>query len=45
MKGDMPLQQAHALSDIIVVDIKQALPRAHVLIHLEPDTEVRNSDE
>jgi cation diffusion facilitator family transporter len=45
MKGDMPLQQAHALSDIIVVDIKEALPRAHVLIHLEPDTEVRGSDE
>ncbi|MDQ6766309.1 MAG: cation diffusion facilitator family transporter [Candidatus Eremiobacteraeota bacterium] len=38
MKGDMPLQQAHDLSDTIVVDIKQALPRAHVLIHLEPDT-------
>jgi cation diffusion facilitator family transporter len=37
MKGDMALQQAHALSDLIVVDIKQALPRAHVLIHLEPD--------
>ena len=45
MKGDMPLQQAHALSDTIVVDIKQALPRAHVLIHLEPDSEVRNYDE
>lgn len=38
MKGDMPLQQAHDLSDTIVVDIKHALPRAHVLIHLEPDT-------
>ncbi len=37
MKGDMALQQAHDLSDLIVVDIKQALPRAHVLIHLEPD--------
>jgi cation diffusion facilitator family transporter len=45
MKGDMPLQQAHALSDTIVVDIKQALPRAHVLIHLEPDSEVRSHDE
>ncbi len=45
MKGDMPLQQAHALSDTIVVDIKQALPRAHVLIHLEPDNEVRSHDE
>jgi cation diffusion facilitator family transporter len=39
MKGDMPLQQAHDLSDTIVVDIKAALPRAHVLIHLEPDTQ------
>ena len=38
MKGDMPLAQAHALSDIIVLDIKRDLPRAHVLIHLEPDT-------
>jgi cation diffusion facilitator family transporter len=38
MKGDMPLQLAHALSDTIVVDIKRVLPRAHVLIHLEPDT-------
>jgi cation diffusion facilitator family transporter len=45
MKGDMPLQQAHALSDTIVFDIKQALPRAHVLIHLEPDSEVRSHDE
>jgi cation diffusion facilitator family transporter len=45
MKGDMPLQQAHALSDTIVVDIKQTLPRAHVLIHLEPDSEVRSHDE
>ena len=40
MKGDMPLQQAHDLSDTIVVAIKAALPRAHVLIHLEPDTQV-----
>lgn len=39
MKGDMPLQQAHDLSDTIVVAIKAALPRAHVLIHLEPDTQ------
>jgi cation diffusion facilitator family transporter len=38
MNGDMSLRQAHALSDIIVVDIKRALPRAHVLIHLEPDS-------
>jgi len=38
MKGEMPLQQAHDLSDLIVVAIKDAFPRAHVLIHLEPDT-------
>lgn len=38
MTGDMPLQRAHDLSDTIVADIKQTLPRAHVLIHLEPDT-------
>lgn len=38
MAGDTPLQQAHDLSDVIVADIKEALPRAHVLIHLEPDT-------
>ncbi|MBV8594640.1 MAG: cation transporter [Candidatus Eremiobacteraeota bacterium] len=38
MKGEMPLQQAHDLSDLIVVAIKDAFPRAHVLIHLEPDS-------
>lgn len=37
MKGEMPLQQAHDLSDLIVAAIKDAYPRAHVLIHLEPD--------
>lgn len=37
MAGDMPLREAHDRSDIIVLDIKAALPRAHVLIHLEPD--------
>lgn len=37
MAGRTPLQQAHDLSDVIVADIKQAFPRAHVLIHLEPD--------
>ena len=37
MRGDMPLRQAHAESDTIVEAIKEALPRAHVLIHLEPE--------
>jgi len=37
MRGDMPLKQAHDMSDAIVVSIKEALPRAHVLIHLEPE--------
>lgn len=37
MRGDMPLREAHDQSDAIVVAIKQALPRAHVLIHLEPE--------
>ncbi|HLW36980.1 MAG TPA: cation diffusion facilitator family transporter [Candidatus Eremiobacteraceae bacterium] len=37
MMGGMPLRQAHDASDVIVVDIKKALPRAHVLIHLEPE--------
>jgi cation diffusion facilitator family transporter len=37
MKGNMPLKQAHDLSDTIVVAIKRAMPRAHVLIHLEPE--------
>ncbi len=37
MAGDMPLQRAHDLSDVIVASIKEELPRAHVLIHLEPD--------
>ena len=37
MRGDMPLRQAHNESDAIVVAIKEALPRAHVLIHLEPE--------
>ena len=37
MRGDMPLREAHDLSDAIVVAIKEALPRAHVLIHLEPE--------
>lgn len=37
MRGDMPLKQAHDLSDTIVVAIKEALPRAHVLIHLEAE--------
>ena len=38
MPGDAPLREAHDTSDIIVLDIKKALPRAHVLIHLEPDS-------
>ena len=37
MRGDMPLKRAHDLSDEIVVAIKESLPRAHVLIHLEPE--------
>ena len=37
MRGDMPLRDAHNESDKIVVAIKQAFPRAHVLIHLEPE--------
>jgi cation diffusion facilitator family transporter len=37
MRGDMPLREAHDLSDRIVVAIKQELPRAHVLIHLEAE--------
>ena len=37
MRGDMPLREAHNRSDAIVVAIKEALPRAHVLIHLEPE--------
>jgi cation diffusion facilitator family transporter len=37
MRGDMPLKEAHDLSDMIVVAIKESLPRAHVLIHLEPE--------
>ena len=37
MRGDMPLREAHDLSDRLVVAIKEELPRAHVLIHLEPE--------
>jgi len=37
MRGDMPLKDAHDLSDTIVASIKESLPRAHVLIHLEPE--------
>ena len=37
MPGNLALKQAHDLSDTIVVDIKRAFPRAHVLIHLEPE--------
>jgi cation diffusion facilitator family transporter len=37
MPRDMPIGRAHELSDLIVGDIKAELPRAHVLIHLEPD--------
>jgi cation diffusion facilitator family transporter len=36
MPGGMPLEQAHDMSDTIVADIKREMPRAHVLIHLEP---------
>jgi cation diffusion facilitator family transporter len=36
MPGGTPLKQAHDLSDTIVSDIKQRMPLAHVLIHLEP---------
>ncbi|HME82718.1 MAG TPA: cation diffusion facilitator family transporter [Candidatus Eremiobacteraceae bacterium] len=36
MPGGTPLRQAHDLSDTIVLDIKQQMPLAHVLIHLEP---------
>ncbi len=38
MARDMPIGRAHELSDVIVGDIKAEMPRAHVLIHLEPDT-------
>lgn len=37
MPGNLPLKQAHDMSDTIVADIKRTMPRAHVLIHLEPD--------
>lgn len=37
MSGDLPLKRAHDMSDAIVVDIKKIMPRAHVLIHLEPE--------
>lgn len=37
MRSDMPLKEAHDKSDTIVVDLKRELPRAHVLIHLEPE--------
>jgi cation diffusion facilitator family transporter len=37
MPSSMPLKRAHDLSDKIVADIKQEMPRAHVLIHLEPE--------
>ncbi|HXW50636.1 MAG TPA: cation diffusion facilitator family transporter [Candidatus Acidoferrales bacterium] len=37
MAHDMPIGRAHELSDVIVADLKSELPRAHVLIHLEPD--------
>ena len=37
MRGDMPLKDAHDQSDKIVGAIKESLPRAHVLIHLEPE--------
>ena len=37
MPGHRPLKEAHDMSDAIVADIKRALPRAHVLIHLEPE--------
>jgi cation diffusion facilitator family transporter len=37
MPGGTPLKEAHDLSDTIVLDIKREMPRAHVLIHLEPD--------
>ncbi|MBV8281073.1 MAG: cation transporter [Candidatus Eremiobacteraeota bacterium] len=36
MPGGIPLKQAHDRSDTIVSDIKQTMPLAHVLIHLEP---------
>lgn len=36
MAGQLPLKEAHDMSDAIVADIKRELPRAHVLIHLEP---------
>ena len=37
MPSAMPLKHAHDLSDSIVADIKRQMPRAHVLIHLEPE--------
>jgi len=37
MPSEMPLKKAHDLSDVIVEDLKRHLPRAHVLIHLEPE--------
>jgi cation diffusion facilitator family transporter len=38
MPGGTPLKVAHDQSDLIVMDIKRSLPRANVLIHLEPET-------
>lgn len=37
MAAQLPLKEAHDMSDAIVADIKRELPRAHVLIHLEPE--------
>jgi cation diffusion facilitator family transporter len=37
MPSSMSIKRAHDLSDTIVADIKRQMPRAHVLIHLEPE--------
>ncbi|MBI3962932.1 MAG: cation transporter, partial [Deinococcus sp.] len=36
MQPDLPVSQAHALSDRLVAQLKARFPGAHVLIHLEP---------
>ena len=37
MSAQLSLKDAHDMSDAIVADIKREMPRAHVLIHLEPE--------
>jgi cation diffusion facilitator family transporter len=43
--GSMRVDVAHQICDRIEVAVQQELPGAHVVVHVEPESELRGSDE